>query len=437
MIADDWPRCTGIAVLSVLLVAAVPPPAAGAPFCPPLPPPTGVIIDVSPSQAGTLPDIVANAPAGSTIRLSAGTYNLDGGRLAFNRPGVTLRSASGHRADVILDGRYQSRAIVSIAASSVTIADVTVARAFNHPVHITPPPGSSISGIRIYNVRVVDPGQQAIKINPTDAANTIDHGSIECSLIELTDQGRSFIRDSCYTGGIDAHRSRGWRVANNVIRGFWCPVGLSEHGIHFWRNSRDTVVERNVVVNNARGIGFGLGSSVADGHVNGVIRNNFVVVNDDRVFTSQAGFDVGIGLESATNAKILHNSVVSTRAPFSSIEWRWKGTTATITNNLTSHALRPRDGATALVVGNLTSVPTSFFRSVSADDLHVLPGASAALGRGVPVPAGDADHDIDGDARLDGVRDIGADQLTGLNHRRDVPDTTAWPRQPGRLAPAR
>jgi len=402
---------TRIAVLSVMLLASAPISVPGATLCPPLPPPTGPVIDVTPNQARALSGIVASAPTGSTIRLGAGTYNLDGGRLVFNHPGVTLRSASGNRNDVILDGRYQSPEIVSIVASSVTIADLTVARAFDHPVHISPPGGSTISAIRIYNVRVMDPGQQAIKINPTDATNTIDNGSIQCSLVELTDEGRPFIRDSCYTGGIDAHRARGWSVADNVIRGFWCPVGLAEHGIHFWRNSRDTVVERNVVVNNARGIGFGLGGSAADGHVNGIIRNNFVVVNDDRVFASQGGFDVGIGLESAANAKILHNSVVSTRTPFSSIEWRWRGTTATITNNLTSHALRPRNGATALMAGNLTSVPLSYFRNVSTNDLHLLPGASAALRRGVSVPAGDADQDVDGDARLDGVRDIGADQL--------------------------
>jgi hypothetical protein len=363
-----------------------------------------------------LPGIVADAPAGSTIRLSPGTYDLDGRALVFNHPGVTLRSTSGNRTDVVVDGSYQARELASIAASSVTIADLTLARAVHHPVHISPPPGSSISAIRLYNVRVVDPGQQAIKINPSDATNTVDRGSIQCSLVELTDAGRPFVRD-CYTGGIDAHRARGWYVADNVIRGFWCPVGLAEHGIHFWRQSRDTVVERNLVVNNARGIGFGLGRNAGDGHVNGLIRNNFVVVNDDRVFASQGGFDVGIGLESAVNARVLHNSVVSTRAPFSSIEWRWPGTKAIITNNLISHTLRPRDGATAVTAGNLPHAPLSFFQDVSAHDLHLLPGGPA-VGRGVAVPAGDADQDIDGDARHDGARDVGADQLTSPAARR-------------------
>ncbi len=385
-------------------------------FCAPLPPPTGDVIDVDPSQVAQLPDIVAGAPAGSTIRLAAGLYNLDGLRLIFTTPDLTLRSATGNRDDVILDGNlrdgaYVSPEIISIFASNITIADLTLMRAYDHPIHVTPPPGINITGTLIYNVRVVDPGQQAIKINPTDAVNSADNGTIACSLIELSDEGRGFIRDNCYTGGIDAHRAQNWRVADNTIQGFWCEAGLAEHGIHFWRASEDTLVERNRVFNNARGIGFGLGADPSGGHTNGIIRNNFVVVTDDRVFASGAGFDVGIGLEQAANAKVLHNSVVSTAPPFSSIEWRWSGTTATITNNIASHNLRERDGATATLGGNLPNAPLSLFVDVGGGDLHLLSTATLAIDQGVDVPPGDADEDIDGDSRLVTARDIGADEF--------------------------
>ena len=384
--------------------------------CDPLSPPQGFVIDVGPGQVAQLAGIVRSAPSGSTIRLASGVYNLDGGSLLFRTPNVTLRSATGNREDVVLDGNfrngaYVSREIVSIFASDITIADVTIQRAWDHAVHITPPVGNTISGVTLHNVRIADPATQAVKINPTDASNHVDNGVIRCSLIELTDAGRPLVRNDfqpCYTGGIDAHRAHGWTVTDNVIQGFWCPLGLAEHGIHFWNGSRDTLVERNLVVNNARGIGFGLGDR---GHSNGLIRNNFVVGTDPRLFASTAGLDVGIGLESSGNVKVLHNTVASTAPPFASIDWRFPSTTATIINNLVTHGMRGRDGASAVVAGNLAGAPLSLFVDVQAADLRLRPEAIQAINRGASVSAGDADDDIEGDSRLAGARDIGADEF--------------------------
>ena len=65
---------------------------------------------------------------------------------------------------------------------------------------------------------------------------------------EMTDEGRPYVERAvggCYTGGIDAHMARGWRVAENRFVGIYCAgEGLAEHAVHFWVGSRDTVVER-------------------------------------------------------------------------------------------------------------------------------------------------------------------------------------------------
>ena len=113
---------------------------------------------------------------------------------------------------------------------------------------------------------------------------------------------------------------------------------MSEHAIHVWTGSRDTLVDRNVIINSARGIGFGLGLAVSGrsysdspcggaaniGHFGGAITNNFVVANDARLFASGAGFDTGIGLEQSCETAVLHNTIVSTVPPrSSSIEWRF------------------------------------------------------------------------------------------------------------------
>ena len=391
--------------------------------CAPLPPPSGTVIDVTPAQAGQLASIVSGAPAGSTIRLADGTYALGGALVNLRAPGVTLRSLSGNAAAVVLDNDYQGGDLLAVTASNVTVADLTVRRAWFHPIHVAPQ-AAPITGTLIHNVRVIDPGEQGIKINP-NAGFHADAGEIRCSRVELTDQGRPHIRNGCYTGGIDGHRALGWRVHDNVIAGFWCATGLSEHGIHFWTGSRDTVVERNVLRNNARGIGFGLGLNTpgrtyADvpcpgvtsaGHFRGVIRNNFVVVNDPRVFSqASGGFDAGIALEQVCLAETSHNTVYSTQPPFSSIEWRFAGNAGRVANNLVSHNLRARDGAAATVAGNVENGPPSLVVDLAgAGDLHLRIDAAAAIDRGVVLPPGTVDGDIDTDPR-DTAPDVGADE---------------------------
>jgi hypothetical protein len=396
-------------------------------FCPALPPPTGNIIDVDTSQAAQLDNIVAGAKAGDTISLADGTYDLNGGYLRFAVPGVTLRSASGNREAVIIDGGYQTNEIVQVVASQVTIADLTLKRAYYHPVHVMSTDGKDTLGTKLYNLHIIDPGQQAVKINPATANHYTDEGELACSHIELTDSGRPqiwAINGSCYTGGVDAHQAQDWVIRDNLIEGFWCDQGLSEHAIHFWRGGRDTIVERNIMKDNARGVGFGLGQDDGGrtyndgfcsgsgyvGHYGGVIRNNFIFQGRPELQASGAGFECGVCLAQACETKVFHNSVVSTAAPFSSIEWRFANTDAEIVNNIASHNLMPRNGASAVLSGNLAGAPLSLFVDGAAGNLHLKPDALAAIDQGEPLPAGMSPHDIDGDLRA-GPPDIGADEL--------------------------
>jgi hypothetical protein len=146
------------------------------------------------------------------------------------------------------------------------------------------------------------------------------------------------------------------------------------------------------------------------GHFGGVIRNNFVAVSDPRVFASPSGFDTGIGLESACGARVLHNTVASTSAPYSSIEWRFPATQAVIKNNLVSAVLRERDGGSAELAGNLENAPLSYFVDAVNGNLHLVAGATGAIHRGVPLAPGQADDDIDGLGRA-ATPDIGAHEF--------------------------
>lgn len=399
--------------------------------CEPLPAPSGEVIDVEPG--GDLAGAIANAPAGATVMLADGTYDVGPDGLWVGANDVTIRSASGNRDAVILDGGYQqvSGGLLNIAGrSGVTVAHLSIRRARYHTVHVTGGPEGPSPGARLYDLHLQDPGEQAVKINSNyDFDN--DDGEIACSSIELTDEGRAQVMmyESsgifCYTGGIDAHRARGWTIRDNDIRGFWCSNEyLSEHGIHLWRGCRDTIIERNLLVDNARGIGLGLGQPnegrtydddpcpgvALAGHYGGVIRNNVVIGTRPELFASPSGMDVGIALEAACNATIVHNTVASTQPPYSSIEWRWPETTVALVNNLVTHNLRERDGGVATPAGNLENADIAMLVDPAGGDAHLVAGA-AAIDAGDPSGVELAPEDLDGDARTAPV-DVGADERT-------------------------
>ena len=396
--------------------------AAGSSVCSPLSPPSETIIKVATLEQ--LQQAVSNATRGATILVADGTYNLNGVSLVFNTPDVTLRSASGDRAAVVLDGAYQSRVIVLINASHVTLADLTLRHAHKYAIHVMSAAQGDTVNTHIYNVYIIDPGEQAIKISTATPGHYSDNGEIACSRIELTDAGRPRIQNNCYTGGIDAHKARGWLVRDNVIEGFWCPEGLAEHAVHFWDGSRDTMVERNRLNNNARGIGFGMmdkGSTrmypdnpcpTAQGYVDhygGTIRNNFIFTCRKDLFAAQDGADCGICLWQSCQTQVLHNTVYSTDPlrTFTSIEWRFGNTRVDIINNLVNVAMQERDGASANVSGNVTNAQADWFVSAELGDLHLVETATSVIDHATSL-AGVTD-DIDGGCRPAGpTADVGA-----------------------------
>ena len=391
--------------------------------CPPWPASNGAVIAVTPAQSGELKAIVEGAASGTTISFAAGTYDLSGGApIHITTPGLTLRGESGNRDDVILNANYGTGEILLIAASDTTVVDMTLQRATWHPIHVTGADAADTSGMVIYNVKVIDPGEQAIKINASGSGHFVDDGLVACSWIELTDAGRPMVMNNCYTGGIDAHSAWGWTIRDNDIRGFWCEAGLSEHAVHMWVTCRDTIVERNDIRDCARGIGFGLGESGNGksrtypddpcpgksylGHIGGEIRNNMIWAGDPALFASQLGFDSGVALEQACDAKVLHNTVVSLQQPFVSMEYRWANTSATIAGNLVSHNIVMRDGGQAQLDGNIEAALTDHFVDAAGADVHLAPG-SAAID---VAPPGLIARDFDNEVR-DASPNVGADEV--------------------------
>ena len=393
--------------------------------CAPLPPPTGTVVNVDPSMATELPALVAAASPGTTFLLADGTYRMTGSesqrRIQILADGVTLRSASGRATQVILDGEYTTAEVVSVQASNVTLAELTVMRAVDHCVHVTTREGGAdVTGFTMHGAGLIDCGEQFLKVNPNGARSAfVDRGTVSCSHFELTDAGRPNVERAvggCYTGGIDAHATRDWVVRDNEFRGIYCAgEGLAEHAIHFWKGARDTVVERNRIVDCARGIGLGLGESgetrtYADdpypglfvGHYGGILRNNILLA-------TVPWYDTGIELQQARDALVVHNTILETAGAtgsFSSIDTRFDNSITTVRNNITRR-ITVRSG-TSTADHNLEGATASLFVAADAGDLHLAESAAAAIDQGIPVA--EATDDVDREPRSDGAPDLGADE---------------------------
>jgi hypothetical protein len=395
--------------------------------CDPLPAASGTVIMVDPSEANELPNIVQSAAAGSTIVLSPGTYAMSSSgesarRIQFRTDGVTLRSSTDDAADVIIDGEYQTNEMLTVHASNVTIAHVTIRRAIDHPIHVSPlDGGSNVNGTLLYGLVVEDGGEQFVKINSNGGRTAYDDdGRVECSVFRMTDVGRTMVErgtGGCYTGGIDAHGARGWVVRNNQFHDIYCAgEGLAEHAVHFWTGSRDTIVENNLIVDCARGIGFGLVETGESrtypddpgvgylGHIDGIIRNNVI-------YADHAFYDTGIELAQARGVRVFHNTVIhdsGATAAFSSIDSRFSNTQSEVRNNLTQR-ITMRDGASATADHNYEGDGAGLVVDAGGLDFHLASGASAAIDQGVDVA--EAGVDLDGDPHTAGsAPDLGADE---------------------------
>ncbi len=377
---------------------------------PPLPAPTGNVVHVStePQLQAAVQNLVSN----TTILIAAGTYRLTGTLDIGNRPlvNVALRGATGRRDDVVLVGPGMRNPSYGAAPNGiwtgngvqgVLIANLTVQEFYFHPVILN----AGTAAPRLYNVRLRDGGQQLLKSNPDSAGRGNDNGIVEYSVFEFSDTSRDY-----YTNGVDVLGGRGWIIRHNLFRNIRAPIGqLAGPAILMWRGSRDTIVDGNTFLNCQRDIALGLAPQTPHDHMGGVVRNNFIYRE------SWVHGDAGINIFDSPNTRVLHNTVLTSGTYPNAIEYRFPDTTGVlIANNLVDAAIRARDGASATLQSNLTTARADMFTNAGVADLHLLPGASAALDKGVTLP--DAGTDWDGDPRPSGTApDLGADELDGVS----------------------
>ena len=360
----------------------------------PLPAPEGRTITVSTVDELVSAVAEANQQGHLTILVNDGTYQLSG-MLHITADYVTVRSRSGNREAVVIRGDGMNGDVphvFRVAGKYFTAADMTVGYVRYHGIQIAGEQDADYP--LIHNIHFVNTGEQMLKISYTsgDGAGS-DGGVVEWSLFEYTDG----VGPRYYIGGIDGHQTNRWIVRNNTFKHIRSPEArLAEHAIHFWSDAKDTIVEKNVIIDSDRGIGFGMGERGEDGLI---IRNNMV-------HTSR---DVGISLESAKNVKV-YNNTVYTEQYANSIEYRFTASQNNyIANNLTNARIYRRDGASAIVESNVEDVQASWFVNPTAGDLHLRNAPQFVIDQGRNFS--DVPDDIDCDARPQGMgTDIGADE---------------------------
>ncbi len=384
--------------------------------CPALPPPTGRVVRVA-SEA-ELQAAVGALTSGTTVLVADGTYDLGNTlHLYGGLRDVTIRGESGERSAVVLRGQGMASAnygnvphgILVSGAVNVTIADLTIRDVYYHAVQVQGEAGAT--GLTLYNVHLLDAGEQLVKGSTGDGRGLhADSGTVACSLLEYTDRARSD-----YTNGVDVLAAADWTIRDNTFRRIRAPAGqLAGPAVLMWRNSLDTIVERNLFIDCDRAIALGLappdparqrdGETTYD-HQGGVVRNNMIY----RSAPAATG-DVGITVNYARDFKLLHNTVIQNHTyPPAAIEYRFGASNGEIRFNLTDGPIQRRDGADAVLEGNLTNAPGTWFVAPRLGDLHLLPAALPALDAARTLA--EVPDDFDGQPRpIASAPDIGADE---------------------------
>jgi hypothetical protein len=354
---------------------------------------------------------VGRAGPGTTILLEDGDYRLNGERLDISVRGLVLRGKNGQGSRVLIRGRGMNERMVAISVSApeVTLADLTISQVGFHGIQVRGE--NRASGVLIHHVHILDTGQQLIKGSTALGSKPCRNGLVACSTLEYTESA-----PSDYTNGVDILNGEHWVVRDNVLRRIRGPRTQGYRAgpaILFWGGSRDTIVERNLLVDCYRGIALGLGLPRADtpggiDHQGGIIRRNAVC-------NLNSWADEAIEVNASPNALVEHNTVlVEGKVPWS-IGVRFPTASARVVNNLCNHQVILRDGANAKLTANVVEARRDWFVDPSRGDLRLARNDLPAIDAGLAKPASGATEGKAGQRPFSGkAPDAGAYEFQGV-----------------------
>jgi hypothetical protein len=419
---SDWaiPGVTGL-VLVFLCVALggltyandvlSPPAQPWFPKAPPLPEPAGQVIRVA--TVDQLFRAAEEVKPGGTIVLADGHYLMPR-YFELHTDRVTMRSASGRRERVVLDGA-QSRhgELVGITGcSGATIADLTIQNIkwngfkINSDRHTTQ---VTIHNCVIHNIWQRGVKGPAVRPEDRDTFRPSDCRIQYC--LFYNDRPKQFSDDPAdtpgnfggdYVGGIDAMFPRRWTISDNVFLGIQGRTRQARGAVFLWHDARDCVVERNFVIDCDSGICLGNSHKPADieVHCRGcTVRNNFAVRCPEN----------GILADYTRDCKIVHNTIHDPAARLKRlIRLVHDNDGLVVANNLVSGPpMRVETTSPIDARGNVTGDFTGDFRDAGAGDLHLARSVSTVVDAAASLP--EVPRDVDGQTR-DAKPDVGADE---------------------------
>lgn len=363
------------------------------------------------ATAAQLHDAVAaaNSAGGNrTILLQNGTYNLND-TLYINAPNITLAGQAGARESVIIQGDAMSSSgrignLIRVAGSGFELRHITLQRSRNHLIQVVGEGNADSPVIRDCILRDAYEQMLKVSIDPGNPSITSDGGLVENCLFEYT----AGIGPQYYIGGIDAHGAKNWVVRGNTFRSIISPATtVAEFAVHFWNGSANNLVERNVIINSDRGIGFGMDGR---GNTGGIIRNNMIY----HASGNGQYADTAIALIESPGSQVYNNTVyMDNNFPWA-IEYRFASTSGVlIANNLTNKPIMARDGASGTVTTNVTSAAASWFVDAGSGNLRLASTQTLVVDKGQTISG--LTNDLDGESRPQGGGvDIGADEFSAI-----------------------
>jgi len=280
------------------------------PKAPPLPKPTGEVVRVGTVEA--LFQTVEKAKPGLAILVEDGRYLLPR-TLDLHADNLTLRGASGDPQKVILDGaKSQHGELVAVTrCSGVTIADLTIQNIRHNGFKLNA--DRLAQRVTIYHCTIHNVWQRGVKspFVPDDPQERFHARGVRIQYcLFYNDRPKQFSDDPTdtpktfggnYVGGIDAMACRSWTISDNVFVGIRGRTGSARGAVFLWQDSRDCIVERNLIIDCDCGICLGNSSRGRFPiHCTGcTVRNNFVARAPEN----------GILADYTRDCRILHNTI--------------------------------------------------------------------------------------------------------------------------------
>jgi hypothetical protein len=379
------------------------------PKAPALPKAKGQTILVSNVQE--LIQAINQAKAGQTILIEDGHYIMPR-YVEISADNVTLRSASGHRERMIIDGaESRHREILGVrACSGVTIADLTIQNIQCNGFKINSE--TNVQDLTIYNCIIHNIWQRGVKGVRVPKENRDSIRPKNCRIqycLFYNDRPKRLSDDPAdiakgnYIAGIDVMFAKDWIISDNVFVGIQGRTYEGRGAVFLWHDSQDCVIERNIIID--CDVGLQLGNPYKPDEiqyhcVRCIARNNFIT----------RAPEAGIVAVYTKDCKILNNTIHDPESKLHRlVRTVFTNDSLLVANNLLSGpGIRNEFESKTTFLNNVIKDVSDDFVDPARGNLHLKSTATEAIDNGKPMAQ--VVEDIDGQQR-DSRPDIGADEF--------------------------